>query len=141
VLEPEPSFVYSNQSNWYPRPATSRYATATLRITVPANLDCVASGEPDAHSPVLVPAKDSLPARKMYVFNAVQPLRYLAFVVGRFAAPQNVAITFPPSKLAANERPGETLYRALKVSVEANRSNTGRGREVRDHAVDIARFY
>src|SRR5205807_8547501 len=32
---PEPSLVYSNQSNWYPRPATNHYATARLRITVP----------------------------------------------------------------------------------------------------------
>ena len=36
--EPEPSFLYSNQSNWYPRPRPSHYATATLRITVPDSL-------------------------------------------------------------------------------------------------------
>ncbi|MDO8794131.1 MAG: M1 family aminopeptidase, partial [Vicinamibacterales bacterium] len=118
----EPSFVYSNQSNWYPRPSASHYATARLRITVPANLACVASGERDAASPVPVTTKDPS-RRKTYVFNAVQPLRYLAFVVSRFATAQNI------------------VTEHLKVSVEANPGHAKRGREVAERAVDIARFY
>ena len=119
---PEPSFVYSSQSNWYPRPTGNRYATARLRITVPASLACVASGEQDPGSPALVTAKDSS-RWKAYVFNAVQPLRYLAFVVSRL-------------ETAATITTGR-----LKVSVEANPGHARRGRDVADRAVEIAQFY
>ena len=120
--QPEPSFLYSSQSNWYPQPSTGHFATARLRITVPADLACVASGELDAASPVSLTAKDSS-RRKVYVFNAEQPLRYLAFVVSRFTTARTIA----------TER--------LKVSVEANPRQARRGRDVADRAVDIARFY
>ena len=119
---PEPSFVYSSQSNWYPRPSANHYATARLRITVPANFACVASGERDPESPVLVTAKDSS-RRKVYVFNAAQPLRYLAFVVSRFVHGATIATDL------------------LKVSVEANPGHAKRGRDVADRAVEIAQFY
>jgi hypothetical protein len=119
---PEPSFVYSNQSNWYPHPSANHFATASLRITIPANLTCVASGERDAGSPVLVTAKDSS-REKRYLFNAVQPLRYLAFVISRFATARDIATEH------------------LRVSVEATPGHTRHGREVGDRAVDIARFY
>ncbi len=118
----EPSFVYSSQSNWYPRRAGSHYATARLRITVPANLACVASGERDPESPTLVTGKDSS-RRKAYVFNAAQPLRYLAFVVSRLETAKTI-----------------TTGR-LKVSVEANPGHARRGRVVADRAVEIAQFY
>jgi hypothetical protein len=122
LKRPEPSFVYSNQSNWYPRPSRNHYATARLRITVPVSFACVASGERDTESPALVTAKDSS-RRKVYVFNAAQPLRYLAFVVSRLATVQTIATDL------------------LKVSVEANPGHVRRGREVADRAVEIAQFY
>jgi hypothetical protein len=120
--QPEPSFVYSTQSNWYPRPAANHFATATLRISVPASLACVASGVLEPDSPVLVTAPDSS-RRKVYVFNADQPLRYLAFVVSRFVTARTVPTEF------------------LDVSVETNPGHAKRGREVADRAVEIARFY
>ena len=122
LSKPEPSFVYSNQSNWYPRPAANHHATARLRITVPANLACVASGQLDPDSPALVTASDSS-RRKVYVFNAMQPLRYLAFVVSRFDSIRNIATG------------------SLKVSVEANPGHAKRGRDLADRAVEIAKFY
>jgi hypothetical protein len=120
--QPEPSFVYSNQSNWYPRPASNHFATARLRITVPASFACVASGEPEAASPTLETANDSS-RRKTYVFNAVQPVRYLAFVVSRFVTVRNVATDH------------------LNISVEANPRQARRARDVAERVVDIARFY
>ena len=139
--EPEPSYLYSTQIYWYPRPSTGHYATATLRITVPAGLACVASGERDAASPVAVPAGDSAPARKTYVFRAEQPIRYLAFVLSRLDRIRNVAVDFPDSSADAAERPSGTQYRALDVSVEANPALAGRGRAAAERAVDIVRFY
>ena len=121
-MRAEPSFVYSSQSNWYPRPAGNHHATARLRITVPASLSCVASGERDPESPTIVTANDSS-RRKVYVFNAVQPLRYLAFVVSRLVPARSITTDL------------------VKVSVEANPGHEKRGRVVADRAVEIAKFY
>ena len=118
---PEPSFVYSSQSNWYPRPAANHYATARLRITVPASLACVASGERDPESPALVTANDAS-RRKVYVFNAVQPLRYLAFVVSRLAPVRNI-----------DDGPAEGVGRS-QSRARQTRSRRGRSRG-RDRAV------
>lgn len=140
-LNAEPSFLYSNRSNWYPEPGVSDYATATLRITVPYALDCVASGDPDPGSPTLIPARNPSQAKKLYVFSARQPVRYLAFLLSRFVLAQNIAIGFSPSTAPASERPAGTSYRTLNLSVETNPRQVSRGREVGDRAVGIALFY
>src|SRR5204863_9583872 len=73
-------------------------------------------------SPVLVTAKDSS-KRKAYVFNAMQPIRYLAFVVSRFATAQTIATD------------------GLTVSVEVNPGHVRHAREIAGRAVEIAQFY
>ena len=65
--------------------AVSDYATARMRISVPAAVDCVASGELEAGFPAILAAKDSTQNRKIYVFTAAKPLRYLTFIMSRFA--------------------------------------------------------
>ena len=50
----EPSYLYSNRSYWYPQAPVSDYATASIRITVPTTLDCVASGELEPGFPTIV---------------------------------------------------------------------------------------
>src|SRR5437867_5315891 len=44
TIAAEPSFLYSNRSYWYPQSPVTDYATAKMRIAVPAQYDCVASG-------------------------------------------------------------------------------------------------
>jgi hypothetical protein len=44
-MAPEPNFLLSNRSYWYPQNTVSDYATASLRITVPQGYTCVASGD------------------------------------------------------------------------------------------------
>ena len=46
MLPPEPRYIYSNRSYWYPQAPSADYATARMRITVPAGYDAVASGTP-----------------------------------------------------------------------------------------------
>ena len=79
MITAEPSYLYSSRSFWYPQAPVTDYATARLRISVPPALDCVASGELEAGFPGLLVGKDPTLNRKIYVFNATQPLRYLAF--------------------------------------------------------------
>ena len=153
AIPSEPSFLYSNRSYWYPQAPVSDYATAIIRISVPTTLDCVASGELEPGFPTIVantargaPRIESASApqnRKLYVFRASQPLRYLAFVVSRFARAETATVAFPPRQ---NGGPADVplvgpSYSSLNLSVEANPRQVQRGRELGDRAADIALFY
>jgi hypothetical protein len=140
IRQPEPSFLYSNQVNWYPRPAASHYALATLRITVPADLGCVASGIPDPQATVAIPPTATVPARTTFVFHARQPLRYFAFAVSRLEQTEQVAVRFP-SPAAALAEQLDTSDPALNLTVIANPGHRRAGRAVAERAADIARYY
>ena len=129
-LTPEPSFLYSNRTYWYPQSLVSDFATATLRISVPAGIECVASGDLDPSSPTVVPGppgKDAPQGRKLYTFAAARPVRYLAFVMSRFVPATATTISFAADR--------------LNLSVEANPRQVPYGRDVGDMATDIALYY
>jgi Peptidase family M1 domain len=138
MMAAEPSYLYSSRSFWYPQATVTDYATARLRISVPPALDCVASGELEAGFPGLLVGKDPSQNRKIYVFNAAQPLRYLAFLMSRFSRIETATIGFPGEPDPGLK--GKT-YRSLKLSAEANPRQAQRGREVAARAADIALFY
>ena len=140
----EPSFLYSNRSFWYPQAPVSDYATATIRISVPPALDCVASGELQPGFPGILTAKDPSQNRKVYLFRASQPLRYLAFIVSRFARTETATVAFPPRVEAAGSETAPlsgTTYNSLNLSVETNPRQVQRGRELGERSADIAQFY
>ncbi|HEX7138333.1 MAG TPA: M1 family aminopeptidase, partial [Vicinamibacterales bacterium] len=146
LMTPEPSFLYSSRSFWYPQGVVSDYATARIRLTVPGNLDAVASGQLEPGFPVLVAGKDSKDPslqRKQYSFIASQPLRYLAFIVSRFTRAETATIGFPevPAKLTEGIPLQGISYRSLSFSVEANPRQVSRGRELGERVADIAAFY
>ena len=142
--KPEPNYLYSNQSHWYPQPAISDYATATIRITVPAMYGCVASGEPSSDSPRVVAG--SKPSQAVYVFTAERPLRYLAFMVTRLTRADRWTVAFdkdaPPAGLAKSAPAlSGAFYNKLDLIVEANPSQASRGRDIAERAVDVIQFY
>ncbi|HKB09392.1 MAG TPA: M1 family aminopeptidase, partial [Vicinamibacterales bacterium] len=148
LFAPEASYLYSSRSYWYPQAPVSDYATARIRISVPPTIDCVASGELEAGFPTLVTPQGSSQARKLYVFSATQPLRYLAFVMSRFARAETATIAFPTSgngRSAGPEAEGirvlGSTYRSMNLSIEANPRQLQRGRDLADRAADIALFY
>jgi Peptidase family M1 domain len=128
MLSAEPNYLYSSRSFWYPQATVSDYATARIRISVPPGVDCVASGELDAGFPGILPGKDPTLNRKIYRFTAARPLRYLAFIMSRFARAETTTIGFEA---------GGTL----SLSVEANPRQVQRGRELAARTADIALFY
>jgi peptidase M1-like protein len=144
IVVAEPSFLYSSRSFWYPQGPISDYATATLRVSVPADLACVASGELAPGSPTLMPARDPAQTRKLYVFRAAQPLRYLAFLVSRFVRAEATTIVFDrtdaPDDSGLPPFVGQN-YSTMKLAVEANPRQQQRGRELADRAVGIAQYY
>ena len=127
LIAAEPSMLYSNRSFWYPQAPVSDYATATLRITVPPNLDCVASGELEPGFPVILPGKDPSQNRKMFAFAATKPLRYLAVIVSRFTRAETTTVALPTG--------------TFNLSVEANPRQANRGRDLAGRAAGIATFY
>ncbi len=143
-LSAEPHYLYSNRSLWYPQAPVSDYATARIQISVPSSLDCVASGQLQPGFPGLLAGKDGGPDRKVYVFSAPQPLRYLGFIISRFSRAETATLAFGPAR-AETSVDGVTLnglsYRTLNVSVETNPRQVQRGRELSDRAADIATFY
>ncbi|MCU1383931.1 MAG: pepN 3 [Acidobacteria bacterium] len=138
MIAAEPSYLYSSRSFWYPQAPVSDYATARIRISVPPGIDCVASGELEPGFPGILPGADPSLNRKIYVFKAAQPLRYLAFIMSRFARAETATIGFP-----GEVEPGLIghTYRTLNMSAEANPRQTQRGREAAARAADIALFY
>ncbi len=85
VVLPEPRYIYSNRSYWYPQATVADYATARLEITVPADYDAVASGTPAGPpSRAAGPVRQGDRARKRFVFTSDRPMRYLACVISRF---------------------------------------------------------
>ena len=154
IIDPEPSFLYSNQSYWYPQSPIDGYATATLRLTVPKEYQCVASGARANGSPVALPSAGTLPPRKLYVFVATQPLRYLACIISRFVDLQAepVTVTIPradrPAVISddagepatAERRPG-VYYDSLTLSVETTKRQREHEKPEQERAADIATFY
>src|SRR5262249_50408807 len=126
-MSAEKSYLYSNRSYWYPQGTVTDYATARIRVSVPAIYDCVASGQLDPGFPLALEASNGFPARKLYVFTAAKPLRYLSFIVSRFQRAETTTIGVGKS--------------TLNLSVEANPRQVARGRDLTERAADIAQFY
>jgi hypothetical protein len=148
LLQPEASYLYSSRSFWYPQAPVSDYGTARIRVTVPASIDCVASGELEPGFPTIIPGKEPAQNRKLYVFTALQPLRYLALLMSRFARAETATIAFPSQNAGRPPGPEDegirvtgSTYRSMNLSVEANPRQVQHGRELAERAGDIAMFY
>ncbi len=151
----EANYLYSNRSYWYPQALITDYATAHLRLTIPAELACVATGEVSTDSPTLIPGQGGSQARKQYEFTADRPVRYLAFLVSRFARADQVRVAFGESFRGDGDDPhaGNSRlaapkasaiwggYDMLNLTVEANPLQIASGRALIARAVDIAQFY
>ena len=144
MLTPEPSFLYSSRSFWYPQAPVSDYATARIRISVPPAIDCVASGELEPGFPAMLAGKDPAQNREDLRLHA----RRSRCAISRSSsaasrAPRRRRSRFDPARRpTAGERPlTGTIYRSLNLSVEANPRQVQRGRELAERAADIALFY
>ena len=125
--EPEPHYLYSSRSYWYAQAPQSDYAQATIRFTVPAAFGAVCSGEPATGSPVTLRGATDQAARRLFVFVATTPLRYLSCVVSRFSAVDTRNLTV-----------GETTVPLRMTSTTRQRA---RGREVLAKTSDVMAFY
>jgi len=107
-IPPEPRYLYSNRSYWYPQAPITDYATASIRLTVPAQYQVVASG--NLVSSVVTPVTDDVDrggdehAERAVRFEADAPIRYLACIISRFAPIGQAQATVPPASPGGPER-------------------------------------
>lgn len=136
---PERRYLYTNSSHWYPHPAVSDYATATMTLTVPADYGVVASGDPGIGNPPLLAPEDDA-GTHTFSFVSVQPTRYLSCLLTRFARdgapPREIVI----ERDASAPLPG-VAYDSLSLSVEANPSGRDHVGELSEKSAKILRFY
>jgi hypothetical protein len=128
VIPLEPQFTYSNRSYWYPQSPVTDYATAKLTVTVPEELEAVASGAPQG-PPKIVAGAPGERDRKQFVFEATKPTRYLAVLISRFRSSPPVSLTF--------DQGGDKV--ALKLA--ANPRQVSKVRGLTDKTIEILKFY
>ena len=144
----EDKYLYSNSSYWYPQSTVADYVTATLRLSVPTRLAAVASGLRSPDSPQIISDGNGR-ERKVYVFTASHPVRYLAFIVSRFSRANRVTIAFDESDDSGTTEfdlpPLPALSGAvnstLDLAIEANPLQVRNGRELMPQVIDVASFY
>jgi hypothetical protein len=128
IVPPETLYTYSNRSYWYPQAPVTDYATARISVTVPADLEAVASGASEG-PPVPVPSPAGQRARKRFVFEARKPIRYLAVIISRFQFGPASRLT-----LGDDEEP-------ITLTVAANPRQASKARGQSEKAADILKFY
>jgi hypothetical protein len=149
ILQPEPRYIYSNRSYWYPQSTVADYATAHMQITVPPEYDAIASGTPAGPAaPAPGPVRQGERARKMFVFNSDRPLRYLAVVISRFNLVTTANLMLPSSDdVRATNSDGHGPQAAaepdaqLALAVQANPRQASRGRSTAERSGAIFQFY
>jgi hypothetical protein len=152
TLRAEPSYLYSNRSYWYPQSTVSDYATARIRLTVPIEYGCVASGEP-VGEPEVIARKGGLDVQHAYVFRADRPARYLSFILSRFVRTSRTTVRFPadtdpppPSSIqeagsATSVAAASTPVPAIDLIVDANPRATHGTKDLAVRTADIISFY
>lgn len=80
------TYLYSRRNLWYPAPADDEYFQARMRISVPADYQCVSNGErvESGLSGGEAGEEAENPDMTAYVFETKYPVKYLSFIVGKF---------------------------------------------------------
>jgi hypothetical protein len=139
-------YLLSGRSHWYPQPAATSFSTATIRVTVPEGYACVGSGELAPGLGADVSGADG--SGTVYGFRALEPVRYLAILVGRFKTAVATILPLPDdvdaarSRLSATRSPPPWRGRdQMSLRAEAQSHLQGNARELSASAADVTRFY
>lgn len=145
VIPPEPRFLYSNRTYWYPQAAVTDFATAALQLTVPAQFQVVASGSliNSTVTPVAEGARsgDSR-AQRTVQYLADRPLRYVAAIISRFVPVGSTTAPAPavaPSAMTT-ARVGADNATAVTVDVVATPRLARGNRSLPDRVAAIVSF-
>jgi hypothetical protein len=144
----EPRFIYSNRSYWYPQSRVTDYATAQMKIVVPAEYDVVATGDPSGAAAPPGVVDPSQHPRKLFAFEADRPVRYLACVISRFNSVDSARLSIPSPGRSSSERDShgpsirdKAAEGAVSLFVQANPRQSSRGRVLSERAQAILQYY
>jgi hypothetical protein len=129
TLPPEPRYIYSNRTYWYPQSVVTDYATVALKIAVPAAYDVLATGLPiGGPAPPPGIATDN-PRMHRFAFESDRPVRYIACVISRLrdVESRHINTGTPPE--------GVMLY------TRANPRQAARARNQSERAAEIFGYY
>ena len=132
-----------HRSYWYPQSLVSDYATARIRLTVPLEFGCVASGEASGAPEVQI-GKTPADSRHIYQFTAGRPARYLSFIVSRFIPSGRTLVRVADAASTAPEDNGvasDAAALTLTLGVDANPRDTRQARPVLARAEDVVKYY
>ena len=90
LIPPEPNYAYSNNAFWYPQNVVSDYATARIRVAVPAEYEAVSTGTRLEES---VAGVD-----RVSVFAADVPARYLTTIISKLEPIPSTTVTLPSGR-------------------------------------------
>jgi len=82
------SFLFSQAANWYPSPQGEENFLARLKIIVPPEFSCIANGELIEQTKlngVQGVQEIAKMGNSVYVFETKYPIKYISFIVGKFA--------------------------------------------------------
>jgi hypothetical protein len=131
-VPPEPNWLFSNRSHWYPQNQVTDFATALVRFNLPADYKIIASGIEAVESPIVTAAASSAGAgRVTYIYEAKQPIRYIGAIISRFTRADRASV--------ALDVPG--ARNTVTLAVDAVRRQLDRGRDVVPTAAEIIRLY
>lgn len=144
VIPPEPRFLYSNRTFWYPQAMVTDFATAAIQVTVPAQFQVVASGTL-VNSTVTAVTEgagrggDSR-AERVVQFLADRPLRYVAAIISRFVPVGSIPVT-APAVAGSRLRTASDVDSTVGVDVVATPRLLRSNRSLPDRVADIVAFY
>ncbi len=146
VIPPEPRFLYSNRTFWYPQGAITDFATAAMEITVPAQFQVVASGSliNSTVTPIAEGEREGdSRAERTVQYLADRPVRYVACIISRFVPVGETTAPTPgiaSSVLVPTGTPLEAND-AVAVDVVATPRLLRSNRTLPERVADIVSFY
>ena len=140
TIPPDPSYIYTGRSGWYPQGEVSDYATATMLLRVPEGFSAVASGALDEGYPKLVPSDGRTAPWKEYRFSATQPVRYLAWAISRFVHVDSGSFSITAPEEDAPPLAG-VAYTFGDIHVESSGMLQRRARDLFVEGERVMKFY
>jgi hypothetical protein len=167
IVPSEPKWLFSNRNYWYPQNQVTDYATARIRLTVPAEYSVVGSGITAIGSPAAAPAAQvegstRVVLRTSFSFVAPQPVRYLGVLVSKMIRVDAATVALdivrakaPPPDMRGADTLQQQLLRlsatalvppvgsrnTVALTVDANRRQESRARDAIGTGAEILRLY
>lgn len=119
----EPRYLYSQRSWWYPQTEAQRYATASIRLTVPESLHAIATGRLMANvvSPAWNAGDEPDGFVRTFTYATERPVRYLSCLIARLvpighAAAPVPAVSPPPGARVTDTAPSAVVDASVMVA-------------------------